>query len=90
MPRCAICHGDVAGGPLLCPACQTVVHAECRVGLPRPTLGCPHGSRGSVRERVIGAPYELRPCGGGVLFVSHGPHGAPGGGDDLSSAVREP
>lgn len=62
-PRCAICHDDAADGPLLCPACQTVVHAECRVGLPCPTLGCPHGPRGPVRERVV----VLRPTVGEVL-----------------------
>lgn len=62
-PRCAICHDDAADGPLLCPACQTVVHAECRVGLPCPTLGCPHGPRGPVRERVV----VLRPTLGEVL-----------------------
>ncbi len=62
-PRCAICHDDAADGPLLCPACQTVVHAECRVGLPCPTLGCPHGPRGPVRERVV----VLRPSLGEVL-----------------------
>lgn len=34
-----------------------------------------------------GTPYELRlRGGGGVLFVSLGPYGAPGGGDDLTSA----
>lgn len=62
-PRCAICHDDAADGPLLCPACHTVVHAECRVGLPCPTLGCPHGPRGPVRERVV----VLRPSLGEVV-----------------------
>lgn len=52
--RCAICHDDALEGPLLCPACHTVVHAQCRVGLPCPTLGCPHGPR----QRVD--PFEER------------------------------
>ena len=47
-PRCAICHDDALDGPLLCPECHTVVHAECRVGLPCPTLGCLHGPRPRV------------------------------------------
>jgi hypothetical protein len=62
-PRCALCHDDAAEGPLQCPACHTVVHAECRVGLPCPTLGCPHGPRGPVRERVV----VLRPSAREVL-----------------------
>jgi hypothetical protein len=54
-PRCAICHDDALEGPLLCPACHTIVHAECRVGLPCPTLGCPHGPRQQHRLVVIRA-----------------------------------
>lgn len=56
-PRCAICHDDALEGPLLCPECRTIVHAECRVGLPCPTLGCPHGPRPRVealdRTRLV-------------------------------------
>lgn len=50
--RCAICHDDALDGPLVCPGCQTVVHAECRVGLPCPTLGCVHGPA-PRRARVV-------------------------------------
>ncbi len=67
-PRCALCHDDAAEGPLLCPACHTIVHAECRVGLPCPTLGCPHGPRGPVRERVV----VLRPSVREVLAEAVG------------------
>ncbi|MCO5166082.1 MAG: hypothetical protein M9894_06905 [Planctomycetes bacterium] len=55
--RCAICHDDARDGPLVCPGCQTVVHAECRVGQPCPTLGCAHGAA-LGRPRVV----VLRPA----------------------------
>jgi hypothetical protein len=54
-PRCAICHDVVMEGPLQCPGCATLVHAECRVGVPCPTLGCVHAPR-SGRLLVVPPP----------------------------------
>lgn len=39
--RCAYCHDQARGGLVECPACASVVHAECRAALGRcTTLGC--------------------------------------------------
>jgi hypothetical protein len=54
-PRCALCHDAVVEGPLQCPGCGTLVHAECRVGVPCPTLGCAHAAK-SGRLLILPAP----------------------------------
>jgi general secretion pathway protein G len=53
VPRCAICHDDSLDDVLLCPECRTLVHAECRVGVACPTLGCAHGSRRHPRRAQV-------------------------------------
>lgn len=52
--RCALCHDDDLDGVLLCPGCRTRVHAECRVGVACPTLGCTQGRH--CVARVTAAP----------------------------------
>lgn len=57
-PRCAICHDAVVEGPLQCPGCATLVHAECRVAVPCPTLGCVHAAK-SGRLLLLPPPTHV-------------------------------
>jgi hypothetical protein len=79
--RCAVCHDDLASPRLVCPACRTMLHAECRSLVRRcPTLGCV----GLVARKLAPVPqaatYRVLGCLIGclatlaVLVVSLGSH----------------
>ncbi len=71
MPRCALCHDDLApGSEHRCEGCGTLLHPECAAGIADcPTLGCARRWVRDAAKQVAPAPRRWRPGWGALTAL---------------------